>query len=192
MAPLLSAILARVVLGERISLATWVVIGIAAAGLWWMVREALSGEGLIGLAIAAGVPLASAVNLVTIRRTGARVDLAPAVWIGAILSSLALLPFLARDEWLPPTTDLLVLLLLGAFQLALPCWLMVRAARLLKPHEVALIALLEVVLGPLWAWLGAGEVTPASTLQGGAVIVLALLANEWLRARQPAPTGGVA
>jgi drug/metabolite transporter (DMT)-like permease len=69
---------------------------------------------------------------------------------------------------------------------------MVRAARLLKPHEVALIALLEVVLGPLWAWLGAGELTPASTLQGGAVIVLALLANEWLRARQPAPTGGVA
>lgn len=192
MAPLLSAILARVVLGERISLATWVVIGIAAAGLWWMVREALSGEGLIGLAIAAGVPLASAVNLVTIRRTGARVDLAPAVWIGAILSSLALLPFLARDEWLPPTTDLLVLLLLGAFQLALPCWLMVRAARLLKPHEVALIALLEVVLGPLWAWLGAGELTPASTLQGGAVIVLALCANEWLRARQSSIGGRVA
>jgi drug/metabolite transporter (DMT)-like permease len=185
LSPLLAALLGRAVLGERIAGATWMVIGIAAAGLWWMVREALSTEGPEGLLIAATVPLASAINLVTIRRTGVRVDLAPAVLLGALLSCLVLLPFMASGGTLPNAEDLLVLALLGAFQLALPCWLMVRAARKLKPHEVSLIALLEVVLGPLWVWLGAGEATSMTTLQGGALIVIALIVNEIRSAREP-------
>jgi drug/metabolite transporter (DMT)-like permease len=39
------------------------------------------------------------------------------------------------------------------------------------------LALLEVVLGPLWAWLGAGEVPAATTLAGGAVVIGALVFN---------------
>jgi drug/metabolite transporter (DMT)-like permease len=35
-----------------------------------------------------------------------------------------------------------------------------------------------VVLGPLWAWLGAGEVPARSTLAGGAIVVGALALNE--------------
>ena len=45
------------------------------------------------------------------------------------------------------------------------------------PHEMALIGLLEVVLGPLWAWLGAGEAISSATLQGGALVLAALLAG---------------
>ena len=48
---------------------------------------------------------------------------------------------------------------------------------LLAP-EIALLGLLEVVLGPLWAWLGAGEVPARATLAGGAVVLMALAANE--------------
>ena len=43
------------------------------------------------------------------------------------------------------------------FQLAVPCMMLVVASRHLPPAEVALLTLLEVVLGPLWAWLGVGE-----------------------------------
>jgi drug/metabolite transporter (DMT)-like permease len=35
-----------------------------------------------------------------------------------------------------------------------------------------------VVLGPLWAWLGAGEAPALATLAGGAVVIAALLLNE--------------
>jgi drug/metabolite transporter (DMT)-like permease len=35
-----------------------------------------------------------------------------------------------------------------------------------------------VVLGPLWAWLGAGEVPARATLLGGAVVLAALAGNE--------------
>jgi drug/metabolite transporter (DMT)-like permease len=56
--------------------------------------------------------------------------------------------------------------------------LMVRASPQLSAPEIALLALLEVVLGPLWAWLGAGEAPALATLAGGAVVIAALLLNE--------------
>ena len=68
--------------------------------------------------------------------------------------------------------------MLGCLQLGLPCMLMVRASRYLSAPEIALLALLEVVLGPLWAWLGAGEAPAAATLTGGALVITALLLNE--------------
>ncbi|HET9645991.1 MAG TPA: permease, partial [Burkholderiaceae bacterium] len=55
--------------------------------------------------------------------------------------------------------------------------------------EVSLLALLEVVLGVLWAWLGAGEAPSAAVLGGGLLVLGALVANEaaGLR-RQSAPS----
>ncbi len=74
--------------------------------------------------------------------------------------------------------DVALLAILGFFQLGLPCMLMVRATRSLSAPEVSLLALLEVLLGPLWAWLGAGEVPVQETLIGGAVVIAALVFNE--------------
>ena len=68
-----------------------------------------------------------------------------------------------------------LLALLGALQLALPCALTVVAARRLSPTEVALIGLTENVFGPLWAWLGAGEVPGGHALFGGALVLAALV-----------------
>jgi drug/metabolite transporter (DMT)-like permease len=81
--------------------------------------------------------------------------------------------------------DVALLAVLGFFQLGLPCMLMVVAARNLSAPEISLLALLEVVLGPLWAWLGAGEVPAAATVSGGLLVLGALAANELasLRAR---------
>ena len=44
---------------------------------------------------------------------------------------------------------------------------------------VALITLLEVVLGPLWVWLARSERPSASTLAGGAVVVAAVLVQAF-------------
>ncbi len=186
LSPLLAALLAWIVIGERIRASTWAAIGLALSGIWWMVRDGVSPEGASGMLIALGVPLAAAVNLVTLRRMRARVDLAPAVLVGALFSCLATLPLI----WPPSISahDLAILALLGVVQLALPCMLMVRAARHLAPQEIALIALLEVVLGPIWAWLGAGEAIPAATVQGGLIVVAALAADAWLGSvRIPTP-----
>lgn len=186
-APLLAALLGMMVLHESVPWRTWIAIGIAGLGLIWMVREGLSGQGLTGMAIAFAVPVASALNLVLLKKTGARLDLVPSVLLGALISMAITLPL----AWPLSTSthDLLILAALGCLQLALPCMLMVRVAHHLAPHEIALLGLLEVVLGPLWAWLGAGERPGGSTIQGGALVLGALAFNEWLaqRERRAAP-----
>jgi drug/metabolite transporter (DMT)-like permease len=50
----------------------------------------------------------------------------------------------------------------------------------LSAPEVSLLALLEVLFGTLLAWLGAGEVPGPHVFTGGALVVGALVANEWL------------
>jgi drug/metabolite transporter (DMT)-like permease len=184
LAPLLAALLGRLVLGTRVSGATALAIVAAGIGIWWMVREGVSADGAVGMAIALAVPVASAINIVTLKRLHAQVDLAPAVLVGAILCGLAVAPLAWPFE--ASARDLMLLALLGAVQLAIPCFLMIRAVRHLAPHEVALIGLLEVVLGPIWAWLGAGEAMPATTIQGGLVVLAALVGDTWL-ARRPPP-----
>jgi drug/metabolite transporter (DMT)-like permease len=189
-APLLTAVLAWLILNERIKTRTWLAVLAAGAGIVWMVMDELqAGEGSgspWGMLVAAGVPLASAINLVNMKRRQATVDLLPALLIGAILSCLAMLPLVLPSQ--ASAHDILLLSMLGVFQLGLPCILMIRAASHLSPQETALLSLLEVVFGPLWAWLGAGERPAEATLYGGGLIVAALVANELFtsgRARPP-------
>jgi len=180
--PLLAALLAWAVLGERIRGGTWLSIAAALAGIFWMVREGVSAQGLSGMLIAAGVPLASAVNLITLKKMHATVDLGPAVLIGAVLSSLITLPLALPFQ--ASAHDLGLLFGLGLFQLAIPSSLAVVCARSLKAPEVALLGLLEVIFGILLAWVGAGEVPSREVLVGGGLVVGALAANEWLGWRQ--------
>ena len=185
LSPLLTALLAWLLLGEQVRTGTWLAIAGALFGVWWMVRLGVSAQGASGMLIALGVPVAVAVNLVTLKKMHAHVDLAPAVLIGAVVSCGVTLPL----AWPLSATanDLLILAALGLGQLAFPCMLMVRAVKHLAPHEVALIALLENILGPIWSWLGAGEQMGAATIQGGLVVLTALIGNEWVGRRQPVP-----
>jgi drug/metabolite transporter (DMT)-like permease len=178
--PLITALLAHAVLKVPIAPRTWVAIAAATAGILWMATQAApaatSGRPLAGMLIAFAVPIASAINLVTLQKTRARVDLVPAVFLGGVISAALMLPLAAPLQAGP--RDLLLLAVLGFFQLGLPCMLMVVAARSLSAPEVSLLALLEVVLGPLWAWLGAGEVPATATLGGGVLVLGALVLNE--------------
>jgi drug/metabolite transporter (DMT)-like permease len=183
-APLLTALLARAVLGTPISLRTWIAIFVAMTGIAAMFAGSLrieSGASVVGMLIALGAPVASAINLVVLKRRRNAVDLVPAVFLGGVISALAMLPFAL--PFIAQPRDVLLLALLGFFQLGLPCTLLVVAARHLSATEVALLALLEVVLGPLLAWAGAGEVVTRHTLIGGALVIGALILNELVAQR---------
>ena len=173
--PVFAAILGWLVLRARLPLYTWIAIAAAAGGMAWMFAAGL-GSGLSGTLIAFGVPVAAAVNVVTLRKWGRTVDLAPAVLLGGIFSALITLPFALPFE--ASAHDLAWLAALGMFQLAVPCMMLVVASRYLPPAEVALLTLLEVVLGPLWVWLGVGETPAAATLAGGAIVLAAVAGNE--------------
>jgi len=181
LSPLFAAVLARWFLQERISMATLASILLAILGLWWMLREGLSGQSLLGMFIALGTPIAAAINLILLRRAREHVSLVPAVMIGGAISALITLPFISPIQ--ATTADLLWLAGLGVFQLALPCTLLVWLSRYLPPQEIALLSLFEVILGPIWAWLWGGEAITAVTLQGAFLILGALIFNTLLQPR---------
>jgi drug/metabolite transporter (DMT)-like permease len=181
--PVFAAMLGRVVLGTRLHAYTWVAIVAAVGGMAWMFAFGL-GAGLSGTLIAFGVPVAAAINVVTLRKWGRAVDLAPAVLLGGLFSALVTLPFALPFQ--ATAGDVAWLAGLGMFQLAVPCMMLVVASRYLPPAEVALLTLLEAVLGPLWAWLGVGETPAAATLVGGTIVLLAIAGNELIALYGPA------
>jgi len=55
---------------------------------------------------------------------------------------------------------------MGVVQLAVPIVLYVRAGAMCRDADDA-ISLLDVVVNPLWAWLGVGEAPSSSAVAGG-------------------------
>jgi drug/metabolite transporter (DMT)-like permease len=186
LAPLFTALLARVALGHRLATRTWAAIVVAGLGIAWMYgRELRGGEHLAGTLVALAVPVAAAINWTLIQGLRGKAqapDMTAAVLIGAVLSALATLPL----AWPLQASlhDIGWLSLLGVFQLAIPCVLSVVIARALPAPELALLSLLEVVFGVAWAWLGANEAPSAAVLGGGALVLAALAGNEWVALHQ--------
>jgi drug/metabolite transporter (DMT)-like permease len=186
-APLLTAVVARVALGHRIAARTAAAIAAAGAGIAWMYARELGAaepRHLVGTLVALAVPAAAAINWTAIQssRGAPRRDLLPAVLIGAVLSALFTLPL--SLPFAASRHDVALLALLGVAQLAVPCLLSVAAARVLPAPEVALLALLEIVFGVAWPWL-AGRETPAPhVLTGGLLVLGALVVNEALALRR--------
>jgi drug/metabolite transporter (DMT)-like permease len=186
--PFVTALLARVFIGHRIPARTWLAIALASTGIAWMYGGQMDlGSQLAGTLVALMVPLAGSCNWTVTQHSGAhgqKIDLVPAVLIGAVLSALVTLPLAFPFSATPH--DIGLLAMLGLFQLAIPCVLAVLCAGVLKAPEVALLALLEVIFGILLAWLGAGEVPGPSVLSGGSLVIGALLVNELIGWRQRA------
>jgi drug/metabolite transporter (DMT)-like permease len=187
LSPLLTALFSRVFLGDALPLRTWLAILAAGAGIAWMFGAQTGGGALWpGVLIAAAVPLAGAINLTLLQHVSRKItavpDMLSAVLIGAVLSALATLPLAWPLQ--SSSHDLSLLALLGVVQLAIPCLLMVRLSRELPAPEISLLALLEVIFGVAWAWLGAGEVPDFTVLVGGALVLAALVANEAVAMRQ--------
>lgn len=194
-APLLTALVARAALGQRLPRRTWVAILCAGLGIAWMYARdfsAAGGQHLLGVAVAFCVPIAAAINWTVIQsqRPGSEVggpdvrrpnDSLPAVLLGALISAAVTLPlalpFAASGH------DLGLLALLGVVQLAIPCLLVIRVACHLSAPEVALLSLLEVIFGVLWVWLASGEQPTPAVLLGGLVVIASLVANELINLR---------
>ena len=192
LAPLLTAVAARLALGHRLALRTWGAIVVAGSGITWMYGAELSGSDArhwVGTAVALCVPMAAAVNWTLLQHVQHAAgkdgedgpDMLAPVLLGALLSSAVTLPLalpLAASAH-----DLMLLGLLGVVQLAIPCLMAVRVARVLSAPEVSLLGLLEVVFGVLWVWLGTSEAPSMAVLGGGALVLGALAVNEALALR---------
>jgi drug/metabolite transporter (DMT)-like permease len=183
--PLLTAVVARVLIGYRVPPRTWLAILVAGAGIAYMFASQVGSASLTGSLVALSIPIAGAINWTIsqyVHDQGQDLDLVPAVLLGALLSTAATcllaFPFQASVH------DVTILGLLGLLQLAIPCVLCMVCARVLHAPEMSLLQLLEVIFGILLAWLGANEEPGTTVLLGGSLVIVALVANEWLGWKQ--------
>ena len=187
MAPVLAALLAWLALGEPVSTRTAVAMAVALAGVALMVGGP-GGGSLLGDGLSLLMALSFAVSIV-ISRHRRDVSMLPATCLAQIFLVVAFLPFAAPGGM--PGDDLVALAALGAGQIGLGLAFLTVGARLIPAAQVALITLLEVVLGPLWVWLAIDERPTTATLVGGAIVVVAVViqaAGGSPRASRPAPT----
>jgi drug/metabolite transporter (DMT)-like permease len=188
LAPLLTALGARIFIGHRIPKRTWVAIVVAGGGMAYMYASQLAqGVNLLGTLVALCVPIAGAANWTVTQHAHAQgkdIDMIPAVLVGAVISSVVTLPLSLPFQ--ASAHDVGLLAGLGLFQLAIPCVLVVICTRVLKAPEVALLGLLEVIFGILLTWVGAGEVPGRDVLVGGTLVIGALAFNELLAWRERA------
>jgi drug/metabolite transporter (DMT)-like permease len=171
MAPVLAALLAWLFLGEQVGPRTAVALVVALAGVGVMIGGP-GGGSLLGDGLSLLMALSFAISIV-ISRHRKDVSMAPATCLAQVLLVVVFLPF--GTPGAVPGDDLVALAALGAGQIGLGLVLLTLGARLIPAAQVALITLLEVVLGPLWVWLAVGEKPTTATLVGGAIVVVAVV-----------------
>ena len=179
-APVAAALIAWVALGESVTQRTAVAMVVALAGVGLMVGGPGAGRGA-GLGLSVLMTLAFALAVV-ITRHRADISMAPAICLSQVLVLAVTAPF--ADPGTIGGDDLVLLVVLGVCQMGLGLAFLTLGARLISAAEVALITLLEVVLGPLWVWLAYDEQPARATLVGGTVVIAAV-------ALQASGAGGV-
>jgi drug/metabolite transporter (DMT)-like permease len=170
-APVLAALLAWTALGEAVTRRTAAAMAIALLGVTLMVGGTGSG-GFVGVGASFLMTLAFAAVIV-ITRHKREVSMAPAICLSQLLVFLAFAPLAEAST--VSRHDLALLVALGVGQMGLGLAFLTAGARLIPAAEVALITLLEIVLGPLWVWLAYDERPDAVTVAGGLVVVTAVV-----------------
>jgi len=170
LAPIAAAALGTL-LGEPVSRRTWIAMAVALAGVALMVGGP-GGASPLGQVLTILMSLAFA-GVIVITRHRRDVSMAPAMCLSQVAVFVLAAPF--ADFAAATTKDVTLLATLGICQIGLGFVFLTVGARLIPAGEVALITLLEIVLGPLWVWLFLSERPATATLVGGAIVLGAVL-----------------
>lgn len=171
LSPFCAALIGWLLLREYVSARTWIAICIAVGGVLIMVQGGLSAEGWVGVAWAFGMAFSYGLFMV-LARIGKDRDMLPVVfWSGVFLAVASAVGLGSFDI---STNDLVISLSLGVFQVGVGGLLLVSASRHVPAAQIVFLAMLEVVLSPVWVWLGVGEVPSPQSLIGGAIILFAI------------------
>jgi drug/metabolite transporter (DMT)-like permease len=175
--PLFSAVLGLLFIGEGVRSATWMAIALAILGIVTIVGGGYGGFGpgnLKGDAMALLAAFLIAANLVLMRRFP-HIDALVVLGLSGFTSAMICWPH-ADLAGVGPRS-IVILTLLGGVVIPLSLALFFRGLRYLPAAEIALFSLIETVLGPLWTWIGVGEVPGTWALVGGGIVIAAIVLN---------------
>ncbi len=191
--PVCAALMARLVTGERASMATWAAICAVLTGIGVGVLGegagtlALDWQALSGAALGLGVAMVLAMNFVVLRAQP-HLPILLVIGLGALIAGALGWAVTGPSRMFEGQIGYMALT--GAVVLPVSFFTLSLASRHAPAATVSLIMLMETVLGPLWVWLGVGEQPTPTMILGGAIVVtsLAVYLRYQMRRRPPPVT----
>lgn len=172
--PMLAALFAWWLIGERPKLVTWIAIFLTMLGVSIIVSDGFERGSWLGDIAALGVATVLALSLVRARKTGK--DLSLSGCLGGMISALFALPLAIVYSSMPGEPQWVIL---NAFILVpLTGFALMLAPRYIPAPQVAIFYLLETVLAPIWVWLIFSEIPSDKTLMGGLIVLCAIAGHS--------------
>jgi drug/metabolite transporter (DMT)-like permease len=174
--PVWAALLGRAVLGERLGRRALACIGLAVVGLLVTVAGDLDVGDPVGNVAALVSALGFAAYTVCVR-TDTDEDWSAALpGYGSLLVVLCSVVVLAEGEPLVPApADVALAVVHGAVFIVVGTLLYNAATRSLPAAAMTVYAQTETLLVPVWALVAFGEIPPAASVVGGALILVAVV-----------------
>lgn len=179
-APIVAAVIGRIVLREAVPRTTRIAIAITAVGIGVMVGSGLDAGSTSGVVLALCIPVTVGLYNVILRSDHDVDPVVPALIAGVVLAVVAGTISLAQGGLGVSVRDGFLACLTGGIALGVGLPLFNLGHRSVAAAKVSLLLMTEIVLAPLWVWIWPGETPGIGTLIGGA-IVLATVA--WLVTR---------
>jgi len=153
------------VLSEKVPARTWIAMVAALGGVALMMGDGFAAGTLIGNLYGLSCGFWCSAFAVSLRfcRSADNMPIACLAAIAATGATAALAPSLDVS-----LHDMSLSLGMGVFQIGVGMVLFGLGARRVPAAELLLLALVELVVAPLWVWLAVGEVPSTLTLGGGA------------------------
>ena len=167
-APIFAALFSIFILKEIPSFFTWIVIFIALLAMIIIGIGSFTSTGLYGDIMALIVAAGMGFSMVLVRLFKNK-DLVPACLLGCLIAALYTLPFGVNFNI--DQNQIFYLLLMCLLILPIPFMILTIAPKYTPAHEVALIFLMESVLGTAWVWFVINEAPPANTIIGGVLLL---------------------
>jgi drug/metabolite transporter (DMT)-like permease len=171
-APLWVAVFAPLILRERTSGRDWFFVGLIFAGIVLFFVDSLSFEGFWGNILATVSGFFFGIQAILLRRLSNKSP-AQAIILGNFLTFVIGLPFISLP--LPPATDLVILLLLGVFQMGLSYFFYCMAVPRVSSLELVLIPMLEPIICPIWVFIFLDEIPGPLALFGAGVVIVSVI-----------------
>ena len=167
-APIFAALFSVFILKEIPSFFTWMVILISMIAMIIIGIGSFTTTGLYGDLMAIIVATGMGFSMVLVRLFKNK-DLVPACLLGCFISALYALPFGINFNL--SNNQFILLFIMCLIILPIPFMILTISPKFAPAHEVALIFLLESVLGTAWVWFVIDETPPLNTILGGILLL---------------------
>ena len=171
-APIFVFLFSGLVLKEKIAKLNGFALAVSMIGVGIISLDSAGQPDMAGVLLALLSGLLFAAYMINLRRTS-EINPVYLTWINNMVCALLLLFVVKSQLWLT-STQLWILIVMGAVQLGMPYFLFSKGLHTVSLQEASLIALIEPVLNPLWVALVVGEIPSRATVTGGAMILLGL------------------